>query len=344
MKSKQMAAGFLVLCLVSGCKTLPSAFKSKPTDASEITTVFSAGRDPAEFFIHRYKDAGGQTIFTGSNRQPQDTRAVLLFESPAHSVLPLVRARVPSGGEVLLLADTACQQNWTRLDLLESLGLVPVGPDKLGALPAHVLDDTPGYLCVLPMLEFDRLGVEAILIYARTAQKPFWPLPRHADARTAQMVMGMDLIRSFAYVTWDYANRMMELSSTEPYQPKPDAVLAELPISFESNLGALQISCTLDGREEAAIFDSAGNYELAMTDPALEPVRQLSLQDLVFRRVLAVTPQSVGLQAGETLYLGAALFRRYRVTLDNRKNVLWIESELPAGSVPESAESEEPAD
>lgn len=342
MKANVIAASLLALGCLSGCKTLKPAEKSKTEPDKELAAIFAAGRDPSEFYIHRYRGEGGETVFTGYNRQPQATRAVLLFESPAYSVLPLIRARAPSGAEFLALADTASRQNWTSLDLRETLGLVPVGPDRAGAVPAHVLDDTPGYLCILPQVEFDRLGVEAVLIYARAGRKGFWPMPRHADARAAQALVGLDLLRSFASVTWDYANRMMEFSSTEPYEPDAARVLAELPISFEPETGALTILCAVDGREEPMVFDSAGNYELAMVDPALEPVRQIGLEDLVFRRVLAVSPQSVGLAAGEVSYLGAALFRHYRVTLDNRRNVLWVEGAADAGA-PAEPGAKEPA-
>lgn len=342
MNRMAIAAGLLALGFLSGCKTLETLVEPKAMSDKDLAQVFSEGRDPAEFFIHRFRNETGETVFTGYNRQPQSARAVLLFESPAHSILPLIRARVPEGAEFLVLADTACRQNWTSLELRETLGLVPVGPDRVGAIPAHVLDETPGYLCILPQVEFDRLGVEAVLIYGRAGRKSFWPMPRHADARAAQAVMGMDLLRSFAFVTWDYANRMMELSSTDTFEPSAERVLAELPISFEPETGALMISCVVDTREESVIFDSAGNYDLAMVDPSLEPVRQLGLQDLVFRRVLAVTPQSVGLVAGETVYLGAALLRRYRVTLDNRRNVLWIEGTADSGT-PAEPHAKEPA-
>lgn len=341
MKTTAIAAGLLAIGFLSGCETLKSTAKPKDAPDQENLKVFAEGRDPAEFFIHRYRSEAGETVFTGYNRQPQATRAVLLFESPAHSVLPLVRARASAGAEFLVLADTASRQNWTSLELRETIGLVPVGPDRVGAIPAHVLDDTPGYLCILPQIELDRLGVEAVLIYARVGRKTFWPMPRHADARAAQGILGMDLLRSFASVTWDYANRMMEFSSTEPYSPPSERVLAELPINFEPETGALMVNCVVDGREEPMVFDSAGNYELAMVDPTLEPIRQIGLEDLVFRRILAVTPQSVGLVAGETSYLGAALFRNYRVTLDNRKNVLWIEGAADSG-VPSEPDGTEP--
>ncbi|MDZ4199962.1 MAG: hypothetical protein U1E27_11855 [Kiritimatiellia bacterium] len=338
MKKIWILAGLFGLGGATGCLTdKPAVVSSRMIDPAELDRLFSAGRDPGEFFIHSHRDASGRSVFTGQNRMLPDSRAVLLFESAAHSALPIVRATAPSGTDLLLLTDTTSQQNWVNLDLKDRIGLIPIGPNRVGAIPAHVFDETPGYLSVLPSLDLDRMRVESILFYARMARQSLWPLHRHADARDIQAVLGLEFLRGFAYVTWDFSTRMMTFSATDPFQPDSRAVLAELPVSFNADLGAIEVPCILDGVETPVIFDSAGDYELALESPPMDLIRQIGFQDLVLRRVRAVTPQSVGLEPVETPYLGTRLLRRFRVTLDNRRNVLWIES-------PDSAVRGEPSD
>lgn len=332
MKPIWKAVGLGAVLGAAGCRAPePSTVRPRTGEADEVAALFAAGRDPAEFFIHAYRTPEGRPVFTGQNRMPPNERAILLFESPPHSALPVIRTRSASGAELFVLVDTTSRQNWTNLEWRGELGFEPVGPMMIGALPAHVFDETPGYLCVLPELTIDRLRVESVLIYARTERRVFWPLHRHADARQARAVMGVDLLRGFAYVTWDFTGRMMTFSSTVPYDPDPSAVLAELPVDFDPDLGAIEVPWWVDGVESRVIFDCAGDYEVALDDPPLELIRQIGLQDLVLRRVRAVEPAEVGLQPVETPYLGTALLRRYRVTLDNRRNTLWIES---AGRAP----------
>jgi len=331
---KWMATGWISIIFGlagTGCLTSTPPPADGPYDAAEVNRIFSAGKDPSQFFIHSYPGESGRTVFSGQNRQPSDERAVLLFESPVHSAMPVVRARTANGTDLFLLIDTTSKENWTNLGYRDQLGFVPLGPQPIGAVPAHLFDEIPGYLSVFPELTFDRMTVSSVLVYARALRGSFWPMHRHADAREATAVMGVDFLRSFAYVTWDYASRLMTLSSTAPYEPVRENVLAELPINFDPDLGAIEIPWVIDGQEGAVIFDCAGDYELAVVSPPLDLIRQVGLQDLILRRVRAVSPQSVGLQPIQTPYIGNALLRRYRVTLDNHRNVLWIETVgLPA--------------
>jgi hypothetical protein len=284
-------------------------------------------------------------VFSGASRQQSDEIALLPFALPG-SPLPAVEGRPSPAPEPVfaLLCDTSSAENWTTIETADRIGMVPLGPPPVYATPEHDSDEVPAYLVLLPRLDLDALRVESVLFFARAAHGPLWPLDRHpaSDARAdgprrakdgaIAAVAGMNLLRSFAWVQWDFARREVRCSSIRPYAPDPDRLRATLPLDASS--GPLRVRAAFDGRPQPAVLDTAGDYEAALPEPPLGLLRQVSLGDVVFRQVKASAVDELGLRPADTARIGRRLLERYRVTLDNRQNVVHLEVPPAAPAVP----------
>lgn len=338
LKFQKMGIALLALAL-SGCATAPSFPPATPYTPAEIAALKSAARDPRVFFMNVFFDERNNAVFTDANRVYQDITVYLPFVSPPGTALPLIAGTARTGAALRALTDTTTAEGWIALDRRAALGFEILGPEPQAVQPRHVLDDIPGFAGVLPELRFSELRVEMALLYGRAARGNLWPLTRDPRTGTADIVLGMDLLRAFAWVQWDFPNRLLVLS-TQPLAPDPETRrMAELPLLSVS--GPLTVEASLEGRPLPVQLDVAGDYEFSMDQPPSEVVRQISLGDLVFRRVVARDPRTLGLSPG-TARLGLRALSPYRLTLDNRRRMVYIEVPAPAADLDAEAPDDLP--
>ncbi len=309
-----------------GCAT-PAATDLRPMNEREIRAYTRRGRDPRAFYFSIREDSQGQLIFVDAHRQVTDHTAVLPFESPRRSRFPLIAVQAsPARRPYLAVLDSTASESWTSMDRMDALNLtiILIDDGTLGTEPDHVIDTLPGLLSAAPHLYLDSLKVEAPLFFARTAEGPLWPLSRSSDAAHADAVLGLPFLRSFAYVQWDFPGRSMVFSAGQPYEPDPDALLAELPISSDS--AGLMVTASVDGRMTRVLLDTAGDFAFAMDDPPGAVLPQLRLGDLVSRRIRTVSTRTLPVSRPEVPRIGIQWLSAYRVTLDNHRRVVYLES------------------
>lgn len=330
----RILAGFLrglPLLAMAGCATtdpLPVAALYTPAELAAIRTT---ARDPRIFFMNVYRDEQDNPVYTDANRIYQDITVYLPFVSPPGTSLPMIAGSVRSGAALRALTDTTTAEGWLALDRRRALGFEILGPDPRAIQPQHVLDDAPGLAGVLPELRLSELRVEMALLYGRTARGSLWPLTRDPRTGTADAVLGMDLLRAFSWVQWDFPNRLLVLS-TQPLAADPDTRrLAELPL--QSAAGPLIVEAEIEGRAVSITLDTAGDYEFCADRPPSDIVRQLSLGDLVFRRLQAQDPRALGLPPGSPR-LGLRALAPFRLTLDNRRKMVYIDAPAEPISAP----------
>ena len=81
----------------------------------------------------------------------------------------------------------------------------------------------------------------------------------------------------------------------------------------------------VDGQPGPIILDTAGDFELSVTNASVHLMKQLSLGDLVFRQVRAITSRDNGLEPQKYPRLGRQLLSRYKVTFDNLHSMVYFE-------------------
>lgn len=317
----------------AGC----SMFKSVSGTAAllmsgaEIKEYVGRSKDPRMYSITIYEPEKGVPVIVNGNRTRAGQRAIAPFVSPPGSAFPLVRARA-GATELQAITDTSAPESWTAMDRRVELGLVPLGPPTQVVQPAHVADPVDGYLSVIPSFSIDQLDVEAAIFYARASRGPLWPLSRTAVAEKAAAVCGFDFLRGFAAVQWDFSGRVLLLSSSTAYEPDPGRLIASLP--FDPTNGVLIVRGEVGGKPGQVLLDTAGEFEVAMDNPPQSLLRQIAVGDIVFRQVQVVPTRQLGLGRPDLTRVGLRLLSRYRVTMDNRRNLVYFEKPLEAGVVP----------
>lgn len=326
-----VAAGTI---LAAGCSSMD---KKDPETSRllftprEVERFAANAADPREYAVTIHAADAEHTVFVNGNRARPGLKAISSFVSPAGFALPLIEGKVgQTAAPCMVLTDSTAADSWTSMDRQRLLGLVPLGPPRITSTPVHVIDNVPGALCVLPSLTLDQLPIEAVLLFARAAHGPLWPLSRSAEAGGADVVLGWSALRSFAYVQWDFANRIVVFSATTPYEAHPTQTMASIPLEPERE--GMIVKGMIDGRSQSILLDVCGDFELAMAEPPMNLVRQVALDDMVMLQVRASSIREHGLGRDDLPRVGTRLLSKYRVTLDNRRNEVVFEPPLRPGA------------
>jgi hypothetical protein len=310
----------LLALLGAGCAT-PNGSEIRPLTDRELSPFFARAKDPRQFWITVYRSDQGP-VFAGTHRlhpdqltrlpfQPEQT-PVLLFQSAAEASLPLVKFDANRGNSYLALIDTSSAHNWLSFHTAQEIGVTPLGPPAYDTAPVHVQDNVRGFASVASTLRFDRLYVETAIVYARAAHGPMGLLARRPEKPWPELVVGVELLKALPFFQLDYPNRLAILSSTAVYAPDPNFLVATVPLRDVQ--GAFAAQGSLNGENRIFILDSAGDFEVAMANPPTNDLRQVSVGDLVFRQVKAVSMKSQGLGLSKYPRIGRQLLSRFKVT------------------------------
>jgi len=313
----------LLSLLLAGCAApslRPDA--TAPYATAELQALRAEARHPRLFYMDVYRTESGEPAFTNAFRVYDEAIVELPFESPGSSLIPLIALVGPRERRIVALTDSSAPLSWAPMDRRRALGLELLGPELFLQTPTHVPDDATGAAAVLSELYFGRLRMEMALVYARAVRGSLWPLTRDPRAAEADLVLGADALRAFAWVQWDFPARRLVIGHGAAYAGPEESRLAAVPL--QKREGPLIVMGEMEGRAVPIVLDVAGDFELAMDRPAGEIVRQLTIGDVIFRRLDVVAPATVGV-ASEPARLGRRALAPYRLTLDNRRRMVYLE-------------------
>lgn len=313
----------LALAAAAGCATKPEP-PPQPVVGSRLQMFFQRARDPRTFWLHVYDSPDGP-VFVGAHRlHPNQVATLPIIARAGRGAVPapVVLVRGQDETPYAALIDTGSKESWADFSAAVELGVVPLGPPAYTRKPTHVNDPAEGYLCALPTLRFDALRVETALLYAQTMDGPLDMLARAATPRP-RLVAGSDLLGELRYFQVDYRQSVVTLSSTMPYRPSEQQLVATVPIELAH--GVLAAKGSLDGIPQTFILDTAGDFEVAARDP-LDPVaKQVTLGDLVVRDVPVDDAAGLGLGLADCPRIGRRLLARFRVTFDCKLKLAYFE-------------------
>ncbi|MCX6996578.1 MAG: hypothetical protein NTV49_05720 [Kiritimatiellaeota bacterium] len=312
----------LAAVVLTGCGT------TKPKDIrllsdQQLRTFFEQRQDPRRYEITLYDSEDG-VVFVGTSRLRPDQQAVLPFASGSGNRAPVVSLGAGRADTFPVLLDTSSRDNWLRFEKAVEVQAIPLGTVRaFDMMPKHVREDVPGYACRLDPLVFDTLRMDNVLFYVRSASGPLGVLGRRAEHPAPEAVLGCDTLKAFAFVQFDYPLRLATFSATFGYTPKPSRLVAELPLNEVEGVWA--VDGLVDGQPGPILLDSAGDFELSVAKAAGHPLKQVSIGDLVFRQVRAVSSRDQGLEPQKYPRLGRQLLARYKVTFDNLHSMVYFE-------------------
>ena len=328
-----------ILAGAGGCATTPP--DAVPIGQQALDEFLAPARDARVLGITTYQDAAGPR-FESANRLHLGQAAQLDFISPRNLPMPVIRAQTGMKVEFPLLLDSSARQSWLLLESVPAMEYRPFAPPA-GEYPDHVVSDIPGYVGAGNTLILDLLHIEYPIFYVPPARGRLGPLARiesggrqtaarRALAGRLPAVMGAALMRSFAFIRFDFPNRTVCFSSDTPYRPAaPEAVYARLPLLDWR--GRPAVEGLLNGKPVTLILDTAGDFDLSCPGRhSADQTGKLVLGDWPVDDVKLTAHAALGLPEDFPVRLGLGVLSRSAVTFDFRNRTVWFEGKpLPGG-------------
>ena len=317
-----------ILYLLSSAVALATGCSSPPKEPvaftqSQMKTIGQSARLPSVFGITVYSSERGP-VFKGANRLHESQKAQVPFKSPRKSTAPVVELLPPEPKGFLALIDTSSRESWINLEASQKASMTLLGQPLYNAKPEHIEEGLGGTAGIAPQLRFkDQLYLEETIFHVQNAFGPLGPESRSETNSRPDAVIGMGILRSFSFVQLNFPEREVMLASTKKYSPNEDQLIAKLPMKDVK--GALACDAVIDGEPAIVIIDTGGDFELAMKDAPLRPLRQVSVGDLVSRQVVATDSEDLGLGLIEYPRFGRKVMARFKITLDFKNKLIWIE-------------------
>jgi len=317
----RLAPFFFLAVFATGCRTKTEPMV-RPLSGPELKTFYSQAQDPRRFWITVYNTDKGP-VFTGQNRLHSSQFVGLPFLSRQHPDVPVVQIDAWRRRKFAALIDTTSARSWLTMDAFRAMQGVPLGPPAYRFPARHVTDEPPGYIGVVNKVRFDHLHMEDAVFCARGAFGPIGRLARGIKQPKIECVMGLDMVQSFRYVQINYPLKSVVLSSATGYAPEESMLVASIP--YHEAGGSLAVYGKVNGQETTILVDTAGDFTFVAKGEAFTVVRQLELDNLVFRNVEVDDPEHFDLGLLEFPRIGNRLLQRFRVTIDSGSKVIHFE-------------------
>jgi hypothetical protein len=309
-----------VTAVLAGCATPPGPYAPYPEEL--VQNFFSRAQDPRRFWLSIYESSTGP-VFTGGYRLHPNQAARLPFESRRSPWAPVFELQGRFDPKYTAMIDTTSKECWMAMDAALEIGLAPIGPPAYEQKPVHVVDEATSYLGVAGKLRLDKMHIENSLFYTRVTAQGLGPLARGIDRPEPEMVFGTDILSSFRYIQINYDKRYVTFSSTFPYEPHPDRLVAEAELEIvEGMYGARG---RLEEEETFVVIDVAGDFGVAASGIDEGFVRHLSIGDLVLRHIPVENLGNTGLGFPQYPRIGRKMLARFTVTIDNNRRKIYFE-------------------
>lgn len=316
---------FAILSSISCRTSPPRPAATTPMNKDDLRSFFARAIDPRRYWITVYDSDHGPT-FQGHNRLHPEQLAMLPFVETTDRSAPLVEINAWLGRDFHALLDTTSARTWITMDAFHAMRGTPLGPPAYRFPVVHVREDIPGYAGVLPKVRMDNLHIENVLVCAWSAYGPFRNLARDVTP-TPDLVLGMDLLQSFQFVQVDFPARRVFFSTTFPFRPEQERLMAT--VSYGEVGGSLAVSGAINGKPTTLLIDTAGDFELASTNASIGTIRQLEVGNLVFRNVSVEDAGVYELGLLKYPRIGRQLLSRFRITLDPQARLIHFERPPP---------------
>lgn len=319
---KQIAAYLLgaALLLAAGCKSTPEI---RPLSDEQLRGFYSRAQDPRRFWLTPYQSDAGP-VYSGANRLHPEKMAQFRFRVGGQSTEPIIPFTADNPRkEYLALIDTTSKESWLDMPTALEIGVIPLAPPPARLIPEHVQETITGYAAVVKRLLFDECPIETALVFARGATGPLGALARDAKRPVPVAVFGYDLLRQFAFIQFDFVERMVTFSTSIDYNPEPETLLAAVPFFLQD--GALAVKGTVEGEPATILIDTAGDFELVLQEARLDPVRRMSLGSLMVMKVNPAIHRDFNLGLTDYPRVGRQLLSRFKVTISNKQRKIFFE-------------------
>lgn len=315
----------LLLLGIQGCAT-----REPVGSANDYLEVFQAGlQDPRRHWLTMYETKAGP-VFAGANRIHPNHVASMEFTGYAHmfrkhelETAPIIEVQNREGDLIPALVDTLSRENWISFPSFRCFAGIPLGPGLHKKTATHLINPVDGCLTLLPKLCVDKLHMESAIVYTVMTNALPKRLGRSLDRPAPEVLLGIPFLQALRFAQFDFPNQSLHFSTTRPYSPSKDNLLATVP--FDRHADRIAFDGMLDGEKTTVYLDVAGAYELTSDTYENEIVNQLTLGNFVLRRLRMANGKRTGLSIKNGCSLGRDALMRYVITLDMKRRVMHVE-------------------
>lgn len=237
--------------------------------------------------------------------------------------IPIIEVRGRSKRNAMnVLLDTSSPTSWMEFTTSQEFNAVFLGHNEQ-TIPyrgGYNLGKAPAYAGVVSQLRIDQLFMENVPFFIRMAKNSLGPLARGIEVPHIDAVMGNDILSTFEYIQIDLDAETVRFSSTYPYMPHQDLLMSAARIKRVPNYG-LAVEGAIFGEQTPILLDFAGDYHFARGDVKVSTTKQVSLGDLVYRRV----PTLLLPIHDSPPRAGRRMLKDYIITICNREGVVYFE-------------------
>lgn len=317
MKIKLISLTVLCALLFTGCASNKNIGEEEFMTEREIKQALARTKTPQYFGFHAFPAEGG-IGFRGDARLHPNHRAELDFKNG----VPVVdfRGRVPRlKGQALL--DFSSPTTWMEYDKAEEFGATFMSMNDNYIPYRGMFDgDVDAYAAVVGQIRFDQLFMESVPLYVRMSRGALGPFARNIYDPHVDMSVGWDILRQFETIQISLRDNLIILSTSHPYEPHADLLMTKARIAQYPGHG-LCVNGAVYGKSTPVVIDIAGDFYMTRSDKKVAQTKQLSLGDLVFRKV---NTEYFPFQ-GAIPRAGRKLLQQYLITICPTQGVVYFE-------------------
>ncbi|HBO87997.1 MAG: hypothetical protein ACJZ85_00335 [Pontiellaceae bacterium] len=278
---------YLIFCLsvllLAGCKTPVGPAKETKLTEKQQKAFLSKSKPARHFGYQVFPIARNEVGMRGSARLHPNHRAVV----PMEKKLPVIEIAGRNYRDpAYALIDTASPNSWMEFNysLYINTDFLCFREKNIPYRGSYNTGGVPAYAAIAYQLRIGQLFIEDMPLYIRMATGSLGIQARNIESPPLRAVLGYDLLKLFSYVQFNFINGTIDFDTMHSFVPNKNWLLAKTSILDKEDEG-LVIEGALFGKETEFILDLAGDYHLAHANADGMPARQLSLGELVFRKV-----------------------------------------------------------
>ena len=275
------ALAAILLCF--GCATDPKKVEEAVMPEMQQNTYLSHAKMPQTYGFNVYKIKDGLGLQAAARLHPNHVASVKCEKGR----IPVIEmtGRAPRM-KLNALLDPSSPTTWMEFDKSQEFEAVFMGVDGeyFPYRGAYNTGDVPGYAAVVGRMRIDQLYIENVPLYVRMAMNSLGPLARGIQIPHVDAIIGYDTLSMFEYIQFDFDAGRISFSSSTPYTPHGDLLMTEAKIKHVKGYG-LAVDGAIFGNPTPIILDFAGDFDFARGDATMSLTRQVSIGDVVFRRV-----------------------------------------------------------
>lgn len=282
MHLKTISLITLSAALFSGCASKKNYGEEEFLTEREQKQALARVKPPQYFGFNAFPAQGG-IGFQGQVRLHPNHQAEMKFSDG----VPVIdfRGRSPRMKGKNALIDPSSPTTWMEYATAEKLEATFMGMNEdyipyRGAFDGGV----KAYAAVVSQIRFDQLFMENVPVYVRMSRGALGPFARNIFDPPVHMAVGYDILSQFETIQISLRNDLVILSSSHPYEPHEDLLMSKTRIKTVPGYG-LCLDGAIYGQNTPVVLDLAGDFSLTRSDKKVAQTKQVSLGDLVFRKV-----------------------------------------------------------